>query len=156
MSRHLHYSWQNITRVAARAPEMKHLDRGHHFLSFFSEKLCMQIHPGQVRHCVFSFFAKCKRFPQKICQNLHLYLQVISHGNQRISLDSCQTLQVCSCRLQNFCIEALPTTNNSWSTQKVWIPWATDAHAFVNEDSGGEEERIGASSSIFGCGNSCF
>ncbi len=30
--------------------------------------------------------AKCKRFPQKIWQNPHLYLQVISCGNQRISL----------------------------------------------------------------------
>lgn len=30
--------------------------------------------------------AKCKIFPQKICQNPYLYLQVIPCGNQRISL----------------------------------------------------------------------
>lgn len=110
---------------------------------------------------IFSFFfCECKRFPQKIHQNPHLYLQVISQRNQRISLDLCQALQVCSCRLQFcFCFFALKTCQLQTTPgvlKKVWIPWATDAHAFDNEDSWGGEENVSASSSIFGCSNFCF
>lgn len=88
--------------------------------------ICMQIDTAQARHCNLLPWgrrglgdtAKCKRFPQKICQNPHLYLRVISYGYHRISLGFV-SMQPSSCEMQIcfFCIGALPTTNDSWGNQ---------------------------------------
>lgn len=68
--------------------------------------------------------AKCKRFPQNICQNPHLYLQVISRGNQRISLGFVSS--DASVFMWNadfsFGTGALPTTNDFWGNQDSLDP----------------------------------
>lgn len=53
----------------------------------------------------------------------HFYLQVISCGNQRISLGFVSSDEsVLMWNADFFCIRALPTTNDSWSNQESLDP----------------------------------
>lgn len=106
----------------------------------------LQFHPfegggGRVVGVVGENTAKCKGFPEKTSQNPHLYLQVISGENQRISLGCVSSGASASMRnadyfIYLFALEGCQLQTTSGATKKVWLPWATDVYVLDNEDSG--------------------
>lgn len=100
--------------------------------------------------------AKCKRFPQKICQDpppslsaSHLLWK--SKNFAWICVKRWERLHV-KCRFLVFCIRALPTTNDSWSNHEGLDPLSYRCVYWIMRIQGwwGVEGSVSASRSIFG------